>query len=201
MTEAEALDVGVLLDDRWIALPVEPGEDVAHWAEAAVAHALELRGAVEPEGRRRVWEQLYAAEVDLVIADADADEARQVVAAYLLVPAADIVPVTTVSLQAMWVGAAGVEGAVTGAVVPEDERYGPPEVDEIDTSAGTCVRVRQVLVDGDQGTLRNAVVYVWDLPEPELVLVGAAVFGSPADAAVYGEVVDELAASVSLATV
>lgn len=154
-------------------------------ARAVVDHALE--------------EQLYAAEVDLVMADVD--EARQVVAAYLLVPAADIVPVTTVSLQAMWVGAAGVEGAVAGAVVPDDERYGAAEVDELDTSAGTCVRVSQVLLDGAEGTLRNAVFYVWDLPEPELVLVGSAVFGSPADAAAYGEVVDDLAVSVSLGTV
>ena len=196
MRNAEAYDLSVVLDDRWFELPVAPSADVSGWARSAVAHALELRGAEEHDGRRRVWEQMFAAEVDLVTGDVD--EARQVVAAYLLVPAADIVPVTAVSLHAMWVGPAGVEGAVAGAVVPESERFGAAEVDELDTAAGPCVRVRQVLLDGEEGTLRNAVVYVWDLPEPELVLVASAVFGSPADAAVYGEVVDDLATSVRL---
>jgi hypothetical protein len=197
VTEAEDYEVSVALDDRWFELPVGPSEDVDAWAVSAVDRALALRGVEETPGRRRVWQQMFAAEVDLVVAEVD--EHREVVAAYLLVPAADIVPVTTVALQAMRVGPAGVEGAVAGAVVPEQERYGAPEVEEVETRAGTCVRVRQVLLADEAGALRNVVVYVWDLPEPELVLVGSAVFGSPSDAAVYGDAVDDLAMSLRLA--
>lgn len=204
MTDAESYDLSVTLDDRWFEMPVTPETDVAAWAAGAVGRALALRGLIETGGRRLVWEQLFAAEVDLVTADVD-DE-RQVVAAYLLVPAADMVPVTVVSLQVMWVGPAGVGGAVDSAVVPPAQRYGAPQVDELATKAGPCVRVRQVLCQPAVGPssaagsdiLRNAVVYIWDLPEHELVLVGSALFGSPADGAVYGEVVDDLAASVSL---
>lgn len=204
-----SLDVQVGLDARWLELPVQDGpvteSELDAWAGRLVAQALAGRGATLPPYHRMVLEQLYAATFESV--RALSDDERQVLVSACLAPGADLDPVVTVNLSAVSL-ASGMptDALVELLLVPEEQRWAEPDVDELATGAGSCLRIRQLVLDPPGGPddeaassgLATSLLYVWPTAHDGIYLVLDAYFGSPAEAAVHQPDVDELARTLTV---
>lgn len=200
-------DVQVPLDGRWLDIPVQGGpveeDDVQAWAADLVQHASDDRGVGDLAPHARVvLEQAYAVYLDL--ARGLADEARQVLVTACFVPGVDLLPVVTVNVSAIgWDGPSS--GVVDGLVLPEEQRYAVPDVEEISTTAGPCTRVRQLVVSGEPAegsgelaALATSLTYVWPTPEAGVHLLLDAWFSSPLEAEEFEVEVDTVARGLVL---
>lgn len=198
-----AFDVTVSLDGRWLELPVQQQmsseKQIGDWAAELVAQGLAARAAEQSPYRRMVLEQLYAASLEGV--RSLCDEERQVLVSACLAPADDLLPVVTVNVSAVSLAAGMPDDAVVELLVlPEEQRYAEPDVEELETGAGRCTRVRQlVLGDGaEESSVATSLQYVWPTAHDGVYLLLDAYFSSPAEAALYEPDVDAVAQSMAV---
>lgn len=188
----------VEVDPRWVELPVQDDTDALAWAGGAVQEALRLRGLREPAPVVEVYTGTWAALAEQVRGRAVQDGAV-VVGAYGLLGEVDLLPVTVAELAVVrW--EEGLDRFVDGLVVPADQRFAPPDVQEVATASGPAVRLQQLRVveEGPErdASVQTSVVHVWPGPEEHLVTVLTAWYDSPVDAEVTSGVLGGLAASL-----
>lgn len=191
--------LSVQLDSRWIELPVRLAVDAGQWAAAAVDEALGARELTERSAVRHLYVQTYAALLDQLRGRADAP-GSQLGAAWALVADADLLPVVVVeaTLHLLEEGVS-LYGFVERLVAAPADRFAPPDVTELETAAGTAVRVQQLRVVEEgaaEATVQSSVVHIWPGPEPDTVLMLTAWFDSPVEAELSREPLDALAASL-----
>ena len=198
------LDVSIRLDPRWIDIPVRDDSDLWTWASAAVEDGLRIRGLSEPPHIKRAFIQGF---IEL------AQKARQyavgmggeTMAAYILAPRQDMLPVTTVKLEsALRVPDTTLERAAEEVVLPEAARFGDPILQEMETANGPAVKLKQFAIvdddsqDGSEQQVHTVLVYLWLGPTPDLLVFVRAWFASPVEAELAEEALDELASSISV---
>lgn len=191
----------VLLDPRWIELPIATPVEAGEWAAEAVADALAVRGIVEPAPVVHLYVQTYAATLDGLRDRAATLEGAQLVGAYALVGQDELLADTVAELAHLPVDEADrFEDVVDSFVVPAEQRFAEPDVSELDTAFGTAVRLQQLrIVEEGQGrepSVQASVVYLWPGLTPGWAVVLSAWFGSAVDADTTRPVVDQLAASL-----
>ena len=190
----------VLLDPRWIELPVGAPVEAGEWAAEAVAQALSLRGIVEEPRVVHLYVQTYAATLDRIRARVLEHDDVTVAGAYALVGQDELLADTVVELAYLPIGQDRFEHFVDSFVVPADQRFCAPDVSELDTAFGTAVRLEQLRIvgegDGREPSLQTSVVYLWPGRTAGRAVVMSAWFGSPVDAETTRPVVDQLAASL-----
>lgn len=201
MTAAqEPARLQVLLDPRWIELPIATPVEAGQWAAEAVAEALALRGIVEPAPVVHLYVQTYAATLDSLRERAATLEGMQLVGAYALVGQDELLADTVAELAHLPIEADRFEDVVDSLVVPAEQRFAEPDISDLDTDFGTAVRLQQLrIVDEGEGrelSVQTSVVYVWPGLTPNWAVVLSAWFGSPIDADTTRPVVDQLAASL-----
>ena len=190
----------VLLDPRWIELPIATQVDAGVWAAEAVDDALAVRGIVEPAPVVHLYVQTYAATLDSIRERAAALEDVQLVGAFALVGQDELLADTVAELAHVTVDSERFDDVVDAFVAPAEERFAEPDVSELDTDFGTCVRLQQLRIvasdDGGEPSVQASVVYLWPGQLPGRAVVLSAWFGSPVDADTTRPVVDQLAASL-----
>lgn len=190
----------VMLDPRWIELPIVTPVDAGEWAAEAVAEALAVRRIVEPAPVLHLYVQTYAATLDGLRERASTLEGAQLVGAYALVGQHELLADTVVELAHLPVDTDRFEDVVDSFVVPADQRFAEPDVSELDTDFGTAVRVQQLRIvdegEGREPSVQASVVYLWRGMTPAWAVVLSAWFGSPVDADTTRPVMDQLAASL-----
>lgn len=194
--------VVVRLDERWVDVPVREDGDPGDWAAQAVAEGLRRRKLQEPPAIVALYVQSYALMVERLRARRDGDSAsaaEYLAAAYALVSQDDLLPVAAAEL---W--AAGtpldVERIVDGLVVARGQRFGDPVVTELESPAGTAIRLKQYVIVPDssgQDVVETSVAYVWAGPLDGTSVLLTAWFNSVIDGELYEPVLDELAASLT----
>lgn len=194
------IDLEVLVDPRWVELPVQQCQEAGEWAEAAVAEALALRRVVEEPRIERLMVQTYAATLD-ALRDRAPQDGLQLVGAYALVSPEDMLPVTVAELAVHRLESGQTADHFVDALVVEpSQRFAAPDVRELATAFGTAVRVQQLrVVDEGQDappSVQTSVVHVWPGPMDHLVTTLSAWFGSPVDAETSRTVLEELAVSL-----
>ena len=191
----------VLADGRWIALPTSWEGDAADWATEAVEAALTVRSIDEPPAVRQLYVQSLAG-LGEQLASRDRG-GNELVAAYALVPGTDIIPVTTAELELMGLEpGTTLEQVVEELVLPAEQRFIEPVVGELETAFGVAVRVKQVAVveEASDGNHRAAtlVLFVWPGPIEGTAVLLHAYFGSPVDAELFEQHLDDLARSLTV---
>lgn len=202
-------ELRVPLDARWLNIPVLDGpvdeDEISSWAAELVTAAADDRGVgtVDPY-RRIVLEQMYVAHLEL--ARNLTGEDRFLLLTSCLVPGPDLMPVVTMNLSAVQVpDSTTLDHVVELSMLPEDQRFGAPEVDAIDCAAGQCTRVRQLVVgpaSPDEEvvltTAGTSLLYLWPTADPAMYLVLDAYFADEAEAAAYEDDVDAVARGLTL---
>ena len=212
MTEVDlppgGFDVDLTLDGRWLELPVQQGpvseDEVSAWATALVADGLAARGSDASPYQRMVFEQLFAASLEEV--RSRCDEERQVLLSACLAPGDDVMPVVTVNVSAVSLATGMPPDAVVDLLVlPDEQRYAEPDVEELPTASGVCTRIRQMVVagspspdDGHEAGIATSLLYVWPSPTDGIHLVFDAWFASPVEAALHEPDVDSVARSLTV---
>lgn len=192
------IDLEVLVDPRWIELPVQQRQESGEWAAGAVADALAVRRVVEEPRVQHLMVQTYAAVLDS-LRDRGGQDGLELVGAYALVSPEDMLPVTVAELAVHRLEPGQtLDGFVDALVVDPSRRFSPPDVRELDTAFGTAVRVQQLrVVEQDRAaTVHTSVVHVWPGPLEHLVTTLSAWFDSPVDAETSRGVLEELAVSL-----
>ena len=190
----------VLLDPRWIELPIDTQVDAGSWAAEAVADALAVRGIVEPAPVVHLYVQTYAAILDSIRERAAAIEDVRLVGAFALVGQDELLADTVAELAYVPVDSDRFDDVVDSFVVPAEQRFAEPDVSELDTDFGTAVRLQQLRIvppdDSADPSVQASVIYLWPAQVPGRAVVLSAWFGSPVDADTTRPVVDQLAASL-----
>lgn len=199
---ADPVRLQVLLDPRWIELPLHEPVEAGEWAAAAVADALAVRGIVEDPRAVHLFTQTYAAMLDsLRDRAAGLDDDVHLAGAYALVGQDSLLPDTVAELAYLPLdGGAGFDSFVDSVVVPAAHRFGEPDVTELATEFGTAARVQQLRIvdegEGREPSLQTSMVYLWPGLVPGRAVALSAWFGSPVDAESTRPVVDQLATSL-----
>ena len=202
---SEEMQLDVDLDARWLPVPLYTEHSPEEWGTEAVGLALSVREGLELSSPvRQVCEATYAGLLEVLRrrASQDADDVH-LAAAYVFTPGEDVLPWTTVEFSATRLPEGlGVDRFVEDLVAPEDLRFGPPSVTDLQTRAGEAARVKQLLVvdapDGGQ-EVHTSVVYVWQVEGSETTaVVMSSYFASAVDGELCEEALDELAASVRM---
>jgi hypothetical protein len=184
---------------------VQPGiaseDEISAWASQLVETALAEHGSQQSAHNRMVLEQMYAAH--LALARGLADDDRQVLLTFCLAPGGDLMPVVTVNLSAVSLYTDMPEGAVVDLLVlPEEQRHAPPDADELETGAGVCTKVRQLVLppaaEGGDADLVTSLLYLWPTVDDGIYLLLDAYFTSPAEAVVFEPDIDALAVSLTV---
>ena len=201
MTAAqEPARLQVMLDPRWIELPIATPVEAGEWAAEAVADALAIRGIVEPAPVLHLYVQTYAATLDSLRERAATLEGTQLVGAYALVGQDELLADTVAELAHLPIEADRFEDVVDSVVVPAEQRFAEPDISELDTANGTAVRLQQLRIvdegEGREPSVQASVVYLWPGQTPDRAVVLSAWFGSPLDADTTRPAVDQLAASL-----
>jgi hypothetical protein len=197
-------------DARWVQVPHPLVGDAGVWAAEVVQEGLRVRGVTEDEAVRMLYTQSLAGVAETI--SGRERPGAELVGAYLLVPGDDLVPVTAAELEVVACDPAlGVDGFAEGLVLPADQRFGDPGTDTIQTRNGEAVRIEQLAIreataaaaaDGDQDqTVATLVAYVWPGPVAGSVVLLHAYFGSPVDAELCREPLDDLAGSLMVTEV
>ena len=198
--DQEPARLQVLLDPRWIELPVTSPVEAGDWAAGAVAEALAVRGIVEPARVVDLYVQTYAATLDGLRARALEHDDVTLAGAYALVGQDELLADTVVELAYLPITGDRFEDFVDSFVVPADQRFSAPDVSELDTAFGTAVRLEQLRIvaegEGREPSLHTSVAYLWPGQAAGRAVVMSAWFGSPVDAETTRPVVDQLAASL-----
>lgn len=202
--------VQLALDKRWLEFPVY-GQVPASWATDLVNGALRDRGVKESRRRREVLYDMYAQLLQVL-----RDEAREVehhleaddqpglrlLSAYVYCPTDSLVYAADARLYAIELppGQETLDAAIGHFVLPEQARFGPAAVSELDTASGTCARVAQLALDaqtgGDSG-VASVVSYLWPTARAGVFLLLTARFGTPVEGAAHEATLDELARSLT----
>lgn len=199
MTE---LNVSIRLDPRWIEIPVRDDSDLRSWSRRAVDDALRLRRRKESREARRILTEGFAEMAESARRLAFSPDA-ETMAAYILVPREDCAPVSVVKLHAIRPEpGTTLERAAEDVIMPEDARFGDPVVTELETANGPAIKVKQfpivVVSEPDDGPeqVYTLFAYLWLGPSPDVVVAVQAWFGSPVEAELAEEALDQLASSV-----
>lgn len=193
-------EIVVQLDGRWIELPVRGEETPDTWAPRAVAAGLAARGVVETAAVERLYVQTWA-ELLRNLRRRSSDDGSAMVAAYGFVPSADLLPVTTTEVHVATLEGHTIERFVDDLVLPDADRFGPPDVLEVATAAGEATRLKQlVIAAGEDGApvVHTNLLHVWSGPQPDSVLLMTSFFASPVDAELCLEAVDQLALTLTI---
>jgi hypothetical protein len=166
------LDVGA--DSRWVPVLVGADDDVDAWALDIATEVLRIRGLEPPPALR--LEQ--AAEVLAGIARSVQESALEapVVGAWSLMPGSEVVPETLATLRPLVPdGVQSRAGVVDELIAAPEDRYGDPQLEDLETPTGVATRiVQRLLTPGDepgQQTVEEMVAYVWWLEDAEMALV------------------------------
>lgn len=191
----------VLLDPRWIELPVLEHAEAGEWAAEAVAEALAIRGIDDEDPQvLNLFVQTYAVMLDNIRERAAALEGIRLVGAYALVGQDSLLADTVAELAYLSVEVDRFEDFVDSFVVPADQRFSEPDVSELNTAFGTAVRLQQLRIvdegEGREPSLQTSVVYLWPGSTAGWAVALTAWFDSPVDAETTRQVVDQLAASL-----
>lgn len=180
-------------------LPIRTADrSVDDWAAGAVHRALEDRGAQVPPTERQVYVQTYATLLERLRERADGP-GYQLGAAWALIADTDLLPVTVVEaalhlLQDGW----SFNRFVDDLVAFPEERFAEPDLREAASGLGMGVRLQQLRIVGDE--VQTSVVYAWPGPDDDMAVTLTAWYASPVDAELARDVVDQLAASLSMQT-
>jgi hypothetical protein len=189
----------VALDQRWIEFPVQAGVDVDTWAAQTTDAVLTARG-IDPRPELRDLCRIgWARGLEDLRSRADADDSA-IVGAFAFVPLDEVLPVVVVEAFAALLGENSLDQFVESLIAPEHQRFGPPDVTDISTNAGDAVRLRQLLIDetGPEPTVQTSLGFVWPGPQTGTVIVLSALFGSPVEAELCNQPVDDLARSLTV---
>lgn len=209
LAPGEAYDVQLPLDGRWLDIPVIDGptteDEVSAWAGSLVEGAAQDRGAAPLEPyRRMVLEQMYVAHLEL--ARNLVDDTRFVLLTSCLVPGPDLMPVVTVNLSAVVVPhGLSRDDAIELWLLPEEQRFTAPDLDELDSPAGSCLRIRQLVVgtpvgDGthELAEAGTSLLYLWPTQDENVYLLLDAYFTSESEAQAFESDLDAVAAGLTL---
>lgn len=194
-------EVSVGLDARWIVLPVRGEQESTAWAQDAVDQALAVREVAVSGAARQLYVHTYVRLLESMrVRRFEPD--REMAGAFALVSTEDLLPASVAEIWAVPMSEGSHEDLLEALVVPAGDRFGDPIVTEVETGAGTALRLKQLLVlhGADGGSwVETSVLHLWPGPTPASALLLSTYFGSAVDAEVYAEVYDELARSVEFA--
>jgi len=198
------LDLELKGDGKWAAFPVWEDDDPQPWVERVVdGYAKRRRVRCTPQ-ERMVLVQSWSAMVEAVRSRRE-DEDRWMASAFGFVPmgsasARDLIPMTVAHLTGVRAGRSR-DGFVEDLVAPPAQRMGDPLVEELATASGEALRVRQLLLDpqpDDEASVALSLVYVWESPLPDTVVVLDAWFALPDEGALVLPSFDALAATLTM---
>ena len=126
-------------------------------------------------------------------------------AAYILAPGADCVPVSVVKLHVIRAEPdATLERIADDVIMPADARFGEPIVTDMETANGPAIKVKQfpIVVVSEPAEAEQQVytlfAYLWIGPTPDIFVGVQAWFASPVEAELAEEALDQLASSMNV---
>jgi hypothetical protein len=197
------LNVEVRLDPRWIEIPVRDESDLHAWARRAVQDGLRIRRRKEPREIRRILVAGFVEMAEGARRRAFSEDA-ETMAAYILAPGEDCVPVSVVKLHVLRPEpGTTLERAADDVIMPAEARFGDPIVTDMETAGGQAIKVKQFPIIGvsesdDGQQVYTLFAYLWVGPTPDMFVGLQAWFASPVEAELAEEALDQLATSVNV---
>jgi hypothetical protein len=194
------LAVEMFADPRWLSIPLEPDIDVDSWAATSATQAFEVRETTPTEDELGLAAAVYAGLARNVQAAA-ADPEQPLEGAFALVAGENVFPVTVATARRLTAAGMSTDEIIGTLIAPADERYGEPDIDDFDTTAGTAYRVTQRMpVETEEGTqeLHEWQAYLWHVEEAEAAVLLTVQFVDLIDAAVFDDSVRHLAEGVRI---
>ena len=198
------LNVSIRLDPRWIEIPVRDESDLQSWARRAVDDGLRIRRRNEPREIRRVLVAGFVEMAEGARRLAYSEDA-ETMAAYILAPGEDCVPVSVVKLHVLHPDpGTTLERAADDVILPAEARFGDPIVAEMETAGGQAIKVKQFPIvgvsepDDMQQQVYTLFAYLWVGPTPDMFVGVQAWFASPVEAELAEEALDQLATSLNV---
>jgi hypothetical protein len=163
----DELVLDVAADSRWVPVLVGPEVDVDGWAAEIATEALRIRGVSPAPANRLEQATAVLAGIARSVQHSAAD--APLVGAWSLMPGPEVVPATLATLRPLFPdGVRSRAGMVDQLVADPEDRYGDPQIDDLETPSGVATRIVQRLLapsDGaDPGSRRaveETVAYVW----------------------------------------
>jgi hypothetical protein len=173
----DELVLDVAADSRWVPVLVGPDDDVDAWAVDIATEALRIRG-FEPPSTHRL-EQATAVLAGIAHSVRQSAEDAPLVGAWSLMPGPEVVPETLATLRPLFPEGVRSRGdMVDELVAAPGDRYGEPQIDELDTPSGVATRiVQRLLAPADaldassQRRVEETVAYVWWFEAAGMALV------------------------------
>ena len=198
------LNVSIRLDPRWVEIPVRDETDLRSWARRAVDDGLRVRNRKESREVRRVLAEGFHEMAESARRLAFSEDA-ETMAAYILAPGEDCVPVSVVKLHVIRAEPdATLERIADDVIMPAEARFGEPIVAEMETDGGHAIKVKQfpivvVSEPDDAGQqVYTLFAYLWLGPTPDMFVGLQAWFASPVEAELAEEALDQLASSINV---
>lgn len=197
------LELAVEGDGKWPPLPVWEDDDPQPWAEDVVDEYARRRRVRCRAQARTVVVQAWSAMVEDVRERRD-EQGRRVASALGFVPMgstepAHLVPMAVAHLCGVE-SPGGRDGLVDALVQSPEQRIGDPLVEEVATSSGEALRVRQLLLaplPEHREHVGLSLVYVWEAPVPGMAITLDAWFDDPGEGALVMPSFDALAATLT----
>jgi hypothetical protein len=166
------LDVGP--DPRWVPVLVDDGTDVDVWALDVAVEALRIRGHEPPPPLLLEQSTAVLAGIARTVQASAAD--APVVGAWSLMPGPEVYPEALALLRPLFPeGTASRRTVVDDLVALPEERYGDPDVEDMETPSGPATRlVQRLLAPGEEPgstAVEEMLAYVWWLEESRTALV------------------------------
>lgn len=192
-------EIRVALDERWVEFPVRDRVGALSWAAQTTDDVLAARGISGPPELLNLCRTAWTRGLEDLRRRADTGDSV-IFTAFGFVPLDEVLPVVVVETFAASHGDDTLDRFVEDLVLPEYQRFGPPDVSELSTAAGDAVRLRQLVIDdsGAEPTVQTSLAYVWPGPQEGTVLLLSALFASPVEAELCTEPVDSLARSLTV---
>lgn len=173
----DELVLDVAADSRWVPVLVRPDDDVDAWAADIAAEALRIRGFDSPSSYR--LEQATAVLAGIARTFARSAEDAPLVGAWSLMPGPEVRPETLATLRPLFpAGVRSRAGMVDELVAAPGDRYGDPQVDDLETPSGIATRIVQRLLapadpldPSSRRAVEETVAYVWWFEAAGMALV------------------------------
>lgn len=196
----DELVLDVVADSRWVPVLVGPGDDVDDWAIEIATEALRIRGFAPPPSARLAEAAAVLAGIarNVHLSAQDAP----IVGAWSLMPGPEVLPETLATLRPLVPddGVASRSAMVDALVAGPEDRYGDPQLEELDTPTGVATRMVQRLLTPGQGDgqqdVEEAVAYIWWLADAEMALVLSTYFLDLVEGGRWRPECDDLARSI-----
>ena len=198
------LNVSIRLDPRWVEIPVRDDSDLQAWSRRTVDDGLRVRNRKESREVRSVLAAGFREMAESARRLAFSEDA-ETMAAYILAPGADCLPVSVVKLHVIRAEPdATLERIADDVIMPADARFGDPVVTDMETANGPAIKVKQFPIvvmsepDDAEQQVYTLFAYLWIGPTPDIFVGVQAWFASPVEAELAEEALDQLASSINV---